>query len=391
MNVLQLKDAYLKYMGHHAPIWANRKPSKLVDFPSPAHFASNGYANWFTRRLTRDPWSSEAFSHCARCLNTNASTGQSPFFMSLEDVGWNMFNRRKVIKDNFGFLREAGLDPAKVRVSVWKGGTIRGAGLDAARVPEVERLAREGIAVPMDEESVSAWKECGLADSQIVALGESEKIDPEGSTTVHLNGVDSFAGIRSGVYYLIRGRYVEIGENVVDYFVKQLAAVKMQVAAAALADEATSGLALLRLKGNTIAGGFVAERLAMASNDVDSSLDLEPYRELEISLVKRGPVASADIVRVRNAVACIPGIVWLVNDGAGVAEGNTRPRLALYRGLLKTMIENVRRLGFERDDVYLDLFRQTCAFYAQDDDFRSVSGLETACLEEVKKQSRRMK
>ena len=392
MNVLELKTAYLKYMGEHPPVWINRRPTKLVDFPSPDHFALNGYSQWFARRLTRDPWSSEAFSHCARCMSEMATPGQPPFFMSLEDVGWNMFDRRKAIKDNLGFIEEIGLDPARLKVSVWKGGKLSGAGLGpASEGAGFKKFAAEGFELPRDEQSIKAWKECGLNETQIVEIGESEKIDPSGSGTVHLDTNEYFAGIRSGIHYPVNGRYVEIGESVVDQFLKKSAAAKLSVAGAALEDDVDSDRLLLRLKAKTVVGGFVAERLAMALNGSETAFDLAPYRDLEAMLVKLGRGADADRARVHTAVARIPAVIWLVHDGANLPKGNTKTRQAIFRGTLKTVVENMAALNLDSDETYTGLFKQACSFYAQDDDFKSIASLELACLDEIKKQKRRMK
>ena len=389
MNVLELKAAYLKYMGEHSPIWANRKPTSLVDFPSGDCFAVDGHTNWFTRRLTRDPWSSEAFSHCARCLSSQTSGNR--FFLKLEGLGWNMFNRRKAIKDNVGFLREIGLDTARLKVSVWKGGKFTGKGVNAAGAGiEPEGSSWEGIEIPADRESIDAWEESGLAGGQIVELGEGERLDDASSGVIHLRSAVPFAGIRTGICYSVKDRYVEIGESIVDLFVKKKVASRMHVASAAL-ENADSGEFLVRLKAKTITGGFGAERLAMVLNRNETIFELEPYRDMESFLVAQGRAADRDRDRVRKAIANIPAIVWLVNDGANRTEGSTKPRQAIFCDILQTLIDNMRELDLESDSAYLTLFRHACDFYARDDDFRSVAGLEAACLVEIKKQQRRMK
>jgi hypothetical protein len=165
----------------------------------------------------------------------------------------------------------------------------------------------------------------------------------------------------------------------------------LRVAGAALEDDADSDKFLLRLKAKTIVGGFVAERLAMALNGSETLFDLAPYRDLEAMLVKQGRAAIADRARIRKAVAQIPAIIWLVNDGANESEGNTKARQAIYRDALKTAVENIAALALDSDETYLGLFKRACNFYAQDDDFKSVASLEMVSLDEIKKQKRRMK
>jgi hypothetical protein len=68
-----------------------------------------------------------------------------------------------------------------------------------------------------------------------------------------------------------------------------------------------------------------------------------------------------------------------------------KTRQAIYRDTLKTVVENMVALNLDSDETYAGVFKQACNFYAQDDDFKSVAGLEPVCLEEIKKQKRRMK
>jgi hypothetical protein len=222
-------------------------------------------------------------------------------------------------------------------------------------------------------------------------MGESDKSDPSGSGTVHLDTHDYFAGTRSAIHYSVNGCYVEIGETVVDCFVKKSAATALSVAAAALEDDPDSDKPLLRLKAKTVVGGFVAERLAMALNGSESIFDIAPYRDLEAMLVKLGRGADADRVRVDSAVARIPAIMWLVNDGANLSKGNTKTRQTIFRDTVKTVVQNIVALNLDSDETYTRLFKQACDFYAQDDDFKSVAGLDLVCLDEIKKQKRRMK
>jgi len=396
VNVLELKSRYLKYMGEHAPIWAPRRPPKLTDYPSAFCFAHNGSSNWFTRRLTRDPWSNEAFSQCARCLRHNVTPDDVnlPFYWVLLGLGWNMFNRRKAIRDNFGFLKEIGLDPSKLKATVWKGGRILGVGIDHSSDPgesfagkDFDTFLREGLEIPRDVESISAWKECGLNDSQIVELGEGEKLDPSGSGVVHLEGADDFVGIRNGIHYEAGGRYLEIGMTVADAFVKRSSADKAQVAQAALEGDVDSEAFLVRLKAKTIVGGFGVERLAMAVNGNKSVFDVEPYRELATMLAQNG----AEDKVAWKAASRIPAVVWLVNDGGNATAGNSKARQAIYRSVLGNVVQDLSASGLDGDDIYLSLFKTVTQFYSQDDDFKSIAGLETVCLDEIKKQKNRMR
>ena len=86
------------------------------------------------------------------------------------------------------------------------------------------------------------------------------------------------------------------------------------------------------------------------------------------------------------------GIVWLCYDGAHLlAKNSQKPRRGIYRGALKDIIQNLRKLGLDEDEVYQELFRGVIDFFARDSDYRSLRGIEDLCMEEINKQKARMK
>ncbi len=399
MNVLELKSRYLRYMGEHSPIWAPRRSGKLIDSQSPYFYTFDASNNWFSRKLVKDPWSSESFSHCARCFSEQDTNDiHPPLFWMLAGVGWNMFDRRKAIRYNFGFLRESGLDPSRLKVTVWRGGKVTGVGLDASidpersfAGPEFDKFRHEGIEIPQDAESASAWEECGLRPNQIVRLGETDTLDPSGSRVIHLDARSSLAGIRNGIYYETNGRYVQIGETCADDFVKRTVFRKMHVAEAAIEGDSSSDAFLLKLKAKTITGALVVEKLAMVLGEYKDVLDVQPYRDLEEVLRGQGTRSASDMAKIDTAAAYVPAILWLANDGAGDGQHNSKARQAIYRNAIKTVIRNISGLRLDNDEIYLRLFKVAGDFYAQDDEYKSVAGVERTCLEEIRKQKNGMK
>ena len=138
-------------------------------------------------------------------------------------------------------------------------------------------------------------------------------------------------------------------------------------------------------------GGFGAERLAIATNGCKGVYEVEPYGDLEALLIKQSGAGDADRARVRRVAAYVPAILWLVNDGASGAHGASKPKQVAYRNMLKEVAENVAGLQLDHDEIYLELFKTAADFYAKDDDYKSVAGLEATCLEEIKRQKKRSK
>ena len=68
-----------------------------------------------------------------------------------------------------------------------------------------------------------------------------------------------------------------------------------------------------------------------------------------------------------------------------------KQRRGINRGALKRVIQNLRELRLDNNEIYLELFRQAINFYLQAEEYQSLKGLEEACLEEIDKQKGRIK
>lgn len=284
-------------------------------------------------------------------------------------------------------------------LTCWQGGKVYGKGIN--RKADVEktctgiefkRMQKEGIFIPRDEEAINAWKECGITDDQIIECGEIGALDPSGFDAILLNAREHFAGVRSEPYYKIKDRYVEIGVYLSEEYVKKPFALRENIAQSVLEDDINSDKFLLHLKVKPVPAGFGVERMLLAINNLTSVFELEPYRELKDTIINEDFSVRDQEEIIESTIAYIPAIVWLVHDGAHLITKNSeKPRRGIYRGVLKTVIQNLRKLGLDRDDIYLKLFDAVISFYLQDEECQTLSGLEKLCLEEINQQKRRIR
>jgi alanyl-tRNA synthetase len=399
MDVLEIKNRYLEFMRKRG--WPTRKSGKLVDSTFPHCFTISGAVDWFNQKLANDPFSKEGFSYWVRCFRHYDIPDKThlPFFWMLLDVSWDLHSREKAIMDNFSFMKEIGLDPDKIWVSCWQGGKVYGKGIKlradiehTCSGPEFEKMRKEGIFIPRDEEAINAWKKCGITDERIVECGEIGMLDPSGFDAILLNAREHFAGVRSEPYYYIKDRHIEIGVYLSEEYVKKPLVLRSNVPQAALEDDINGDKFLLHLKSRPVPAGFGLERMAMAVNNFASIYQIEPYRMIKKILVDKGKLTSEQEATVEDTIAYIPAIVWLIHDGAHLLTTNAvKQRRGIYRGVLKRVIRNLRQLGLDNDNTYLELFRGVINFYLQDDDCRTLRGLEKLCLEEIDKQKKRLK
>jgi hypothetical protein len=109
-------------------------------------------------------------------------------------------------------------------------------------------------------------------------------------------------------------------------------------------------------------------------------------------MVEQGKLNDNERKIAESTSAWVAGIVWLCYDGANLLVKNSmKARTGIYRGTLKDIILNLRKLGIDRDEVYFDLFRGIVDFYARDKDYKSLKGIEDLCMEEINKQKARIK
>lgn len=397
MNSLQIKKMYLEFMEKRG--WPIRRSGKLVDSTFPHCFTISGAVDWFNTKLASDPFRKEAYVYWVRCFrHYDIPDGiHLPFFWMILDVSWDLYPREKAIIDNFEFFKEMGLDPDKLKITCWKGGKVYGLGINlaadvekACSGPEFEKMQKEGVFIPRDEEAINAWKKCGIKDEQIIECGELETLDPSGFDAILLNAREHFAGVRSEPYYPVKGRLIEIGVFLSEEYVKKTIALRLNVPQAVLEDDINSDKFLLHLKPRPVPGGFGFERLAMAVNDVSNFYELEPYRTLKEILIREAGIDKERIIE--DTTAYITAIVWFVHDGAQFLTKNAeRQRRGIYRKMLKIIIFNLGNLGLDYDDIYLRLFGEAINFYLQDDECQTLQGLEKVCLEEIYKQKERIK
>jgi alanyl-tRNA synthetase len=149
---------------------------------------------------------------------------------------------------------------------------------------------------------------------------------------------------------------------------------------------------LMHLKARPVPAGFGVERMLMAINGLNSVFEIEPYRTLVQTMLKTGKLGESDRKLVESTSAWVSAIVWLCHDGANLLTNNSmKARRGIYRGTLKDVIQNLRKFGLDREDVYMELFQEVVEFYARDKDYQSLQGVERLCLEEINKQKARMK
>jgi alanyl-tRNA synthetase len=398
-NAIEIKKLYLEFMEKRG--WPIRKSGKLVDSTFPHCFTISGAVDWFNHKITNDPSTKEGYAYCVRCFRHYDIPDEThlPFFWMLLDVSWSLHSREKAIMDNFAFLRECDLDPNKLKITCWQGGKVYGHGINlkadvekACSGPEFEKMRKEGIYIPRDDEAINAWKKCGVKDEQIVECGETGALNPSGFDAILLNAREHFAGVRSEPYYPVEDRHVEIGVYLSEEYIKKTVALRSKVPQEALEDAMTSDRFLLHLKARPVPAGFGCERFLMAVNGFTSVFQLEPYRALKEILVKEGDLGKDKEKIVKNTIAYIPAIAWLIHDGAHLLTTNAvHQRRGIYRTVLRTVIHNLRKLGLDYDDAYLQLFEEVINFYLQDEEYQTLQGLEKQCLEEIYKQKGRMK
>jgi hypothetical protein len=398
MDMLELKNAYLKFMSDAKPSWEVRQSPKLVDSTFPHCYTISGAVDYFNRKVTQSPLQPDGFSYWVRCFRHYDTPDDThlPFFWMLLDVDWNLHTRTRAIKDNFAFLEKIGLDRKKLKVTCWQGGKIYGKGINleadvekTCTGPEFKKLQNEGFFIARDEEAINTWKDCGVKDSQIVECGEIGTLDPSGFDAIMLNAREHFCGVRSEPYYDMNGRFVEIGVYLSEEYIKRT--ITGNVIKDAFEDPADPNF-LMHLKARPVPAGFGVERMLMAINNLNSVFEIEPYRSLVNTMMKRGKLADGDRKLVESTSAWVSAIVWLCHDGANLLTRNSmKARRGIYRGVLKDVIQNLRKLGLDNDEVYLELFRGIIDFYARDKDYQSLQGIQKLCLEEIDKQKARMK
>lgn len=399
MNTIQIKKMYLEFMKKRG--WPIRQSGKLVDSTFPHCFTISGAVDWFNRKVANDPFTKEGYAYWVRCFRHYDIPDEThlPFFWMLLDVSWSLYPREKAIMDNFAFLKEVGLDPNKLQITCWQGGKVYGKGINldadvekACSGLEFAKMQKEGIFIPRDEEAINAWKKCGVKDEQIVECGEIGALDPSGFDAILLNAREHFTGVRSEPYYSIKDRYIEIGVYLSEEYIKKTVALRLKVPQEALEDDVSGDRFLLHLKARPVPAGFGVERMLMGINGFTSVFELEPYRVLKEILIKEGNSGNDKQKIVEDTIAYVPAIVWLIHDGAHLLTTKVvHQRRGIYRGVLKTVIQNLRKLGLDYDDIYLALFKEVIDFYLQDEDCQTLQGLEKLCLEEIYKQRERIK
>jgi alanyl-tRNA synthetase len=403
MDMLELKKAYLKFMNERKPNhWEVRQSPKLIDSTFPHCYTISGAVDFFNRKVNNSPLQSEAFTYWVRCFRHYDLPDDThlPFFWMLLDVSWNLdnkYSRTGAIKDNFAFLEKIGLDRSKLKVTCWQGGKIYGKGINLeADVehtcvgPEFRKLQKEGMYIARDDEAIEAWKSCGIKDSQIVLCGEIGTLDPSGFDAIMLNAREHFCGVRSEPYYDMNGRFVEIGVYLSEEYTKKTTSANVDPNAFA-ADSDESNF-LLHLKANPIPAGFGCERMLMAINGLDSVMDIEPYKTIRDTIIKKGKLSASNKTLAETTCAYIPAIAFLVYDGANLLIKNSmKARRGIYRQTLKTVIQNMRKFGLDKDENYAELFGQAVGFFTGADEYKALAGIDKQCLEEIQKQQARMK
>lgn len=398
MNTLQIKKMYLEFMKKRG--WLTRKSGKLVDSTFPHCFVFSGAVDWFNWKIANAPFTKEGYAYWVRCFRHYDIPDKTrlPFFWMMLDVSWDLYSREKAIVDNFEFFKELGLDPNKLKITCWKGGKVYGKGINlnadvekACSGPEFGKMQKEGIFIPRDDEAINAWKKCGIKDEQIIECGEIGALDPTGFDAIMLNAREHFFGVRSEPYYKVKDRFIEIGVFLSEEYIKKTIALRLKVLQEALEDDINSDKFLIHLKPRPAPAGFGVERLAIAVNGFTSFYELEPYRTLKEILIGEGNLGNDKEKIVEDTTAYITAIVWLVHDGAYLLTKNAeRQRRGIYRKILRTVIQNLRNLGLDHDEIYLRLFGEAINFYLQDEECQTLRGLEKLCLEEMYKQKGRM-
>ncbi|MCK5040316.1 MAG: hypothetical protein KAR87_05090 [Candidatus Aenigmarchaeota archaeon] len=380
--------------------WSIRQPDKLVDSVFPHCFTISGGVNWFNEKLNKTPFNKEGHAVCQRCFRHFDTPDKThlPFFWMLLDLTWNMYPREKVIADNFAFFEECGLNLNKLQIAYWKGGKVYGKGINlksdvtkACQGMEFKKMQKEGIYIPSDEEAKNAWKKQGIKNNQLIACGEIDRVDPSGLDSIVLNARENFSGVRSEPYYKIKNKKIEIGVFVKEDYFKKTVALKLNLPQKNFEDKLNGNKFLLHLNPRPIAGGFGLERITMVINNIASVFELEPYKTMKEILTNKIEMDRKKERVVENTIAYIPVIIWLVNDGAQLLKTRKlRQRILIYRKTMKNVIQNLKSLNLDKDEIYIGLFKTTIDFYLHDKDYLCLKGLEEVCLKEIYKQKERI-
>jgi len=381
--------------------WPVRKSSLLIDSTFPTSFVISGAVDWFNYKIANDPFGSEGYATCQRCFRHWDSPDKThlPFFWMLLNVSWNLHSWEKVMQDNFDFLTQIlKVDASKLEVTYWEGGKVFGSNIKTeadvdgfCKGSEFQSLKEDGIFIEKDEEAIAIWKRLGIKDEQLIYAGE--KSDSFGRDAVLLNAREHFAGIRSEPYYKFKnGSSFEIGVFLHESHIKKPFALKLNIPDSVLIDSKNEDKFLLRIKPQVKPGGFGLERIAMAANNLESVFELEPYSTMK-AFLKQTMDADGDYYReslAEKITALIPAIVFTIHDGALLLNRSQNQRRSIYRGALKAVIDDLRILDLDVDEIYSKLFEITTSFYLQDEEFFGLKGIETTCLDEIKRQKERI-
>jgi alanyl-tRNA synthetase len=426
LNSKEIKREYLKYMSEKG--WAYKAAERLVNSTFPHSFVISGALNWANGKLQEDPFSKEIFMTCQRCFRhfDEPAPPRLPFFHMLLTVSWDYYSREKIIEDNFKFLTEIlKLDPNKIKITYWKGGNVYGLQVNpeadvyqSCVGSEFEKMRKDGFYIPMDEEAVNAWKNCGIKNEQLIATGE---IDPAGLETIILNAREPLAGVRSELFYEIeKGHLLEVGIFVYEGYIKKPIALRYNVKPEAFENplDLKSEKFLLKLKPKFVAGGLGLERVTMIMNGVNNIFQIEPMKSLRKILMsnakdvnynelvaqteeinkKRGSLYRKNLLElakkntkeniINNAIAYLMALPWLINDGANeLPLKKEKQRVGIYRKVLRTIIADLEIIGCDKEEIYKEFFDKVIDFYSDDIEPLKISSKE--CIKEIEKQKER--
>ena len=372
--------------------WPIRKSEPLIHSTFPHCFVISGAVDWFNQKLKNEPFKNEGYAICQRVFRHFDSPDQThlPFFIMAITVSWNIYSRKKVIKDNFDFFKHMGLDQNKLKVTYWQGGKIYGKGIklkaDIEKLcqgAEWDKFTKNGMEIKKDTEAMKNWKKYGIQNNQLIPCGEVGSLNPSGLDSILLNAREHFAGVRSELYY----NDLELGPFLHEAYIKKTVAIRDKIPQNVFEDDLDSDKFLLKLKPQVVPGGFGLERLAMAVNNFKSVYELEPYCSTKNILISRG---AKNNKLMNEIIAYSTAAIWLIHDGAHLLPRTEHQRRSIYRKVIKTIIINLKKLKLDNNDLYLQLAQKTINFYTQDEEYNDLTGLDKFFLDEVNLQKERM-
>ncbi len=322
MDSFEISDRFIQY---YQDIGFELLPSaSLLDPAIPMTFVmSAGLVQVETSLGQLGHTNGNTYVLCQKCFRhfDLDSIGQSAVHLSLFEMPaaftFGMNNKATTIERMWNLVTGVlGIDPARLWVTYFAGGT------------------KGGHEFPPDTETQKAWKQIGLPEERIVALGPGDNFWLQGG------GIDEklrcSAGCRPGCRC---GRFIEFANSLFIF---------------AEVDEETGTLRIMeRPFDETVIG---AERVAMISQGKDSVFEIDCIRPLvdKVQSFCNGLEANDSTERAKRIISdYVRALLFLTADGAPAPGKGGRQRIVKL--LIRGVLTQQKLLGISTPDFLPEL------------------------------------